>query len=200
MFDHVLTTWVPDGKTDQGNKLGGIVHALMGLVGEFGETVDAIKKWIFKGGDDRFATVLDELGDLGYYAFALRWEMGLVATEGNQSISRVVDEAEEYVQAAFGGHEKIDIGDGWRVWIPKIIFRGEARLTELSDAVWWSELGYQNSTRRFDGAMTKPFDVFVGLCVLVGANPVMVMEANAKKLADGHGWVDVYPGGDEDEK
>lgn len=59
-----------------GDSMGRMVHASMGVSGEAGELIDAIKKaWIYGKPLDR-ENVLEEAGDLMFYLQALLTECG----------------------------------------------------------------------------------------------------------------------------
>lgn len=54
-----------------------MLHAAVGISGEAGELIDAIKKtWVYKKPLDR-ANLIEELGDLEFYLQALRLELGI---------------------------------------------------------------------------------------------------------------------------
>lgn len=59
----------------------GLMHAAVGIAGEAGELLDAVKKtWVYGKELDR-ANVLEELGDLEYYLQAMRNLLGLTREE-----------------------------------------------------------------------------------------------------------------------
>jgi NTP pyrophosphatase (non-canonical NTP hydrolase) len=59
----------------------GILHAAIGISGEAGELLDAIKKtWVYGKDLDR-ANVIEELGDLEWYCEAMRQSLGITRDE-----------------------------------------------------------------------------------------------------------------------
>jgi NTP pyrophosphatase (non-canonical NTP hydrolase) len=65
--------------------MGLMVHASMGIAGEAGEVVDAIKKaWIYGKELDR-ENILEECGDLMFYITALLTETGYTLEEAMQA-------------------------------------------------------------------------------------------------------------------
>jgi NTP pyrophosphatase (non-canonical NTP hydrolase) len=59
----------------------GLLHAAIGIAGEGGELLDAVKKtWVYGRELDR-ANVIEELGDLEFYAQAMRTLLGLSREE-----------------------------------------------------------------------------------------------------------------------
>lgn len=69
--DHVLRLFIKPE-----DQLGRMVHASMGIAGEAGEVIDAVKKtWIYGKPLDR-ENILEECGDLMFYISALLHECG----------------------------------------------------------------------------------------------------------------------------
>jgi NTP pyrophosphatase (non-canonical NTP hydrolase) len=55
-----------------------LLHAAVGLAGEAGEVLDRVKKLAFNGNDAYFRQqMINELGDLEFYAEALRQSLGV---------------------------------------------------------------------------------------------------------------------------
>jgi len=54
-----------------------VLHAAVGVSGESGELLDAIKKWIFYNKTVDRENVVEELGDLEFYMEAIRSKMGI---------------------------------------------------------------------------------------------------------------------------
>lgn len=62
---------------DMGSDTLDILHAAVGIAGEAGELLDAVKKhWAYEKPLDR-ANVVEELGDLEFYMQALRNKLGI---------------------------------------------------------------------------------------------------------------------------
>jgi NTP pyrophosphatase (non-canonical NTP hydrolase) len=60
---------------------GAIMHAAIGIAGEAGELIDAVKKdWAYNNPLDR-DNVIEELGDLEFYMEALRSELCITRAE-----------------------------------------------------------------------------------------------------------------------
>lgn len=57
-----------------------LTHAILGISGEVGELVDAIKKHLFYGKQLDISNVVEELGDIEYYLQALRLNLKLSRT------------------------------------------------------------------------------------------------------------------------
>jgi NTP pyrophosphatase (non-canonical NTP hydrolase) len=57
------------------------LHAAVGVSGEAGELLDAVKKWIFYNKDVDRNNVVEELGDLEFYMEAIRSKMGISREE-----------------------------------------------------------------------------------------------------------------------
>lgn len=57
-----------------------LTHAILGIAGEVGELVDAIKKHLFYGKQLDISNVAEELGDIEYYLQALRLNLKLSRT------------------------------------------------------------------------------------------------------------------------
>ena len=53
------------------------VHMALGIAGETGELIDAVKKWAIYGKPIDIANVVEELGDLEFYLEGLRQCIGL---------------------------------------------------------------------------------------------------------------------------
>lgn len=58
-----------------------VLHAAVGVSGESGELLDAIKKWIFYNKTVDRENVVEELGDLEFYMEAIRSKMGISREE-----------------------------------------------------------------------------------------------------------------------
>lgn len=54
-----------------------VLHAAVGVSGESGELLDAVKKWIFYNKTVDRENVVEELGDLEFYMEAIRSKMGI---------------------------------------------------------------------------------------------------------------------------
>lgn len=54
-----------------------MIHMIMGMSGEIGELLDAIKKHVIYGKELDIAHVIEELGDLEFYTEGLRRQLGL---------------------------------------------------------------------------------------------------------------------------
>lgn len=59
----------------------GLLHAAVGVAGEAGEVLDAIKKVVFTGKEYDRKVLVKELGDLEFYLQALRNETGITVKE-----------------------------------------------------------------------------------------------------------------------
>jgi NTP pyrophosphatase (non-canonical NTP hydrolase) len=59
------------------DRFGPVLHAVLGIAGEAGELVDAIKKHWAYGKPLDLANVFEELGDIEFYLMALRIELGV---------------------------------------------------------------------------------------------------------------------------
>ena len=57
--------------------IGGLAHAAMGISGESGELLDAVKKHVVYGKPLDMVNVVEELGDLLFYVFAMMQEVGV---------------------------------------------------------------------------------------------------------------------------
>lgn len=57
------------------------IHMVMGIAGESGELVDAVKKWTIYNKDLDRANVKEELGDLAFYMVGLMELFGFTLTE-----------------------------------------------------------------------------------------------------------------------
>jgi NTP pyrophosphatase (non-canonical NTP hydrolase) len=68
----------------------GLVHSAIGIAGEAGEILDAIKKiWVYNAAIDR-ENLIEELGDLEFYMQALRTRIGVSRTEViNANVSKL---------------------------------------------------------------------------------------------------------------
>ena len=58
-------------------KKASALHMAIGISGEAGELLDAIKKWVMYGKPLDVENVIEELGDLEFYMEGLRAELGL---------------------------------------------------------------------------------------------------------------------------
>ena len=58
-------------------KKASALHMAVGVSGESGELLDAIKKWVMYGKPLDVENVIEELGDLEFYMEGLRAELGL---------------------------------------------------------------------------------------------------------------------------
>lgn len=58
-----------------------VLHAAVGVSGESGELLDAVKKWIFYNKTVDRENVVEELGDLEFYMEAIRSKMGISREE-----------------------------------------------------------------------------------------------------------------------
>lgn len=58
-----------------------LLHAAMGISGEAGELLDAIKKHVIYNKDLDLNNVLEELGDLEFYMAAMRQRLGVLRGE-----------------------------------------------------------------------------------------------------------------------
>jgi NTP pyrophosphatase (non-canonical NTP hydrolase) len=57
--------------------VGALLHAAVGIAGEAGELLDAVKKtWVYERPLD-IANLVEELGDLEFYMQAMRAELGI---------------------------------------------------------------------------------------------------------------------------
>lgn len=74
--DEVTRTF---SKMNSGND--GMVHAAIGLAGETGELIDCLKKSLVYGRELHTANLIEELGDLEWYAAAMRSVFGLTRGE-----------------------------------------------------------------------------------------------------------------------
>lgn len=57
------------------------VHMALGIAGETGELIDAVKKWAIYGKPLDIANVVEELGDLEFYLEGLRQCIGLTRND-----------------------------------------------------------------------------------------------------------------------
>lgn len=69
----ILNTLTP-GKVD-------LLHAIVGLAGEVGELVDAVKKHVMYEKDLDLANIIEELGDMEFYAEQLRAQLNITREE-----------------------------------------------------------------------------------------------------------------------
>lgn len=53
------------------------IHMVLGIAGEAGELVDAVKKWAIYGKELDMGNVVEELGDLEFYMEGLRQQLGI---------------------------------------------------------------------------------------------------------------------------
>jgi NTP pyrophosphatase (non-canonical NTP hydrolase) len=68
-------------KKDLGGWVQGLLHAAVGISGEAGELLDAIKKtWVYEKPLD-IANVIEELGDLEFYMEAMRAQLGVTRVQ-----------------------------------------------------------------------------------------------------------------------
>ena len=58
-------------------KKASALHMAIGISGESGELLDAVKKWVIYGKPLDVENVIEELGDLEFYMEGLRAELGL---------------------------------------------------------------------------------------------------------------------------
>ena len=58
-------------------KKASALHMAIGISGESGELLDAIKKWVMYGKPLDVENVIEELGDIEFYMEGLRAELGL---------------------------------------------------------------------------------------------------------------------------
>lgn len=59
----------------------GLMHAAIGIAGEGGELLDAVKKvWVYNKPIDRY-NIIEELGDLEFYMEAIRAQLGITREE-----------------------------------------------------------------------------------------------------------------------
>ena len=58
-------------------KKASALHMAVGVSGESGELLDAIKKWVMYGQPLDVENIVEELGDLEFYMEGLRAELGL---------------------------------------------------------------------------------------------------------------------------
>ena len=66
---HIIAELVP--------KKASALHMAVGISGEAGELLDAIKKWVMYGKPLDVENVIEELGDIEFYMEGLRAEVGL---------------------------------------------------------------------------------------------------------------------------
>jgi len=59
----------------------GLIHMIMGIAGETGELVDAIKKWAIYWKPIDMENVIEELGDIEFYLEGLRQQLGVTRQE-----------------------------------------------------------------------------------------------------------------------
>lgn len=55
----------------------GLVHAILGISGEAGELLDAVKKTVVYGRELDMDNLVEELGDIEFYLEMLRQELGI---------------------------------------------------------------------------------------------------------------------------
>ena len=85
------------------------LHAAVGVSGEAGELLDAVKKWIFYNKDVDRNNVVEELGDLEFYMEAIRSKMGISREETlKQNMEKL---AERYKKYQYSDQAAIDRAD-----------------------------------------------------------------------------------------
>lgn len=108
-------------KRNQG--VEGAMHAAVGLAGEAGELLDAVKKtWVYGKRLDR-DNAIEELGDLEFYAEALRANLGISLHElrlaGEKAVSPLYDMAPDpllSVAADIHRHAGRLLSEVWACW------------------------------------------------------------------------------------
>ena len=84
-----------------------ILHAAMGVGGEAGELVDAIKKHIFYGRDLDVPHLVEEIGDIQWYLAVLLDELGVSMEEvHDKNIKKLRN---RYGGQTFGSYSKLNV-------------------------------------------------------------------------------------------
>jgi len=85
------------------------LHAAVGVSGESGELLDAVKKWVFYNKEVDRDNVVEELGDLEFYMEAIRSKMGISREETlKQNMEKL---AERYKKYQYSDQAAIDRAD-----------------------------------------------------------------------------------------
>ena len=101
--EQCMRTWRSGGQTHQQQ----VVHALLGLVGEAGETADLLKKHFFKPGRSASAgAVMDELADVLYYVAVLAHLWGFTFEDMQAHLADKLADGHGWVADAAGGGER----------------------------------------------------------------------------------------------
>jgi NTP pyrophosphatase (non-canonical NTP hydrolase) len=101
--EQCLRTWRAEGQTHQQQ----VIHALLGLVGEAGETADLLKKHFFKPGRSASAgAVMDELADVLYYVAVLAHLWGFTFEDMQAHLADKLADGHGWVADAAGGGER----------------------------------------------------------------------------------------------
>jgi len=92
------------------------MHMAVGVSGEAGELLDAIKKWVFYGKPLDVENVIEELGDIEFYAQGLRDALGItreqVITANIRKLNKRYPVGEYSNEQARDRADKTDRGDG----------------------------------------------------------------------------------------
>lgn len=62
-------------------KQAATIHMVMGVAGEAGELLDAIKRWVIYGKDLDLNNVVEELGDIEFFLAGIRQNLGVTREE-----------------------------------------------------------------------------------------------------------------------
>lgn len=102
--EQCLRTWRAEGQTHQQQ----VIHALLGLVGEAGETADLLKKHLFKPGRSATAAaVMDELSDVLYYLAIMAHLWGVTLEDMKAHLADKLADGHGWVaDAAEGGGDE----------------------------------------------------------------------------------------------
>jgi len=94
---------------DMTPKKAHLLHMAVGISGEAGELLDAVKKHVIYGKDLDLENVIEELGDLEFYMQGLRDELSLVR---EQCIRANVDKlSERYSSGSYSDQQAQDRAD-----------------------------------------------------------------------------------------
>lgn len=83
--EHAIRTWREDAADRS------VIHALMGLTTEIGELTDSFKKHLYYGSELDVQNVVEEMGDVLYYAAVLMYAMGVpLSTPAKECIGKLM--------------------------------------------------------------------------------------------------------------
>ena len=83
-----------------------LLHCVVGLAGEIGELQDLVKRAVFYGQELNVANIVEELGDLEWYAAGIRHLLGITQSEvQNLNITKL---AKRYPDKFSGFHSRYE--------------------------------------------------------------------------------------------